>query len=102
MNPGPIRLPGWRLPGTLGYGRAMRLAGTVLPLLAFATAGILVQTGTAAADNRVYPTAEAVEPLAPGSRVPAVKVETVKGDPVDLVETLRDRGALLVFYRGGW
>lgn len=52
--------------------------------------------------DRVYPSAEAVQPLAPGSRVPSVRVLTVEGAPVDLAERSRDSGALLVFYRGGW
>jgi hypothetical protein len=52
--------------------------------------------------DRVYDAAGAVEPLAPGSRVPSTRVVTVGGEPVDLAEQLRDRGALLVFYRGGW
>jgi len=34
--------------------------------------------------------------------VPPVSVLTVSGDSVDLAELVRDRGALLVFYRGGW
>ena len=66
------------------------------------TAALLIGASVAAAADRVYPTAEAVEPLAPGSSVPAVTVSTVGGAPVDLSELVRDRGALLVFYRGGW
>jgi len=52
--------------------------------------------------GRVYPDAASVEPLAPGARVPSVTVRTVAGEPVDLAAAVRDRGALLVFYRGGW
>ena len=63
---------------------------------------LLIGASVAAAADRVYPTAEAVEPLAPGNSVPSITVSTVGGKPVDLSEVLRDRGALLVFYRGGW
>jgi peroxiredoxin len=50
----------------------------------------------------VYATAAEVEPLQPGSRVPSASVTSVKGETVDLAELVRERGALLVFYRGGW
>jgi peroxiredoxin len=43
-----------------------------------------------------------VEPLAPGARVPSVRVQTLLGEPVDLADLVREQGALLVFYRGGW
>ena len=53
-------------------------------------------------EGRVYPNAQSVEPLTPGSLVPSVTVETIHGEPVELAALVRDRGALLVFYRGGW
>lgn len=62
---------------------------------------LLAAVGVQAAD-RVYGAADEVEPLAPGSRVPSAVVATVRGEPVDLAEVVRSRGALLVFYRGGW
>ncbi len=62
----------------------------------------LMMTGAAGAADRVYPTAEAVEPLAPGARVPSAPVQTVRGEPANLADLVRERGALLVFYRGGW
>jgi len=52
--------------------------------------------------GRVHPDAASVEPLAAGARVPSVTVRTVAGEPVDLAAVVRDHGALLVFYRGGW
>jgi len=63
---------------------------------------MLISASVAAAADRVYPTAEAVEPLTPGSSVPSVTVSSVRGKSVELSEIVRDRGALLVFYRGGW
>jgi len=71
-------------------------------LLLGATAAVLLANGSVRAADRVYPTPEAAEPLAAGVQVPSVRVETVRGDPVELLEVMRDRGALLVFYRGGW
>jgi hypothetical protein len=46
-------------------------------LFSWATAAMLAATVAVQAGDRVYPT-------------------------VDLVEVVRNRGALLVFYRGGW
>ena len=58
--------------------------------------------GAAHAEGRVYPSPDAVQPLQPGAQVPAVQIQAVAGEPVDLAGIVRDRGALLVFYRGGW
>ena len=66
-----------------------------------ALAALLLAAAAVGAD-RVYPSAEAVEPLAVGSPIPAATVTSVSGEPVDLRERVRERGALLVFYRGGW
>ncbi|MBW1885962.1 MAG: hypothetical protein JRJ58_20715 [Deltaproteobacteria bacterium] len=62
----------------------------------------LMMTGAAGAADRVYPNAEAVVPLAPGARVPSAVVQSVAGEPIDLADLVRESGALLVFYRGGW
>lgn len=43
-----------------------------------------------------------VLPLAPGQAVPSATVRTVSGEAADLAELVREQGALLVFYRGGW
>jgi hypothetical protein len=59
-------------------------------------------SAVATAADRVYPNAEAVEPLKPGSSVPSVSVQSLDRKTVDLSKVLRDQGALLVFYRGGW
>lgn len=56
----------------------------------------------ASAEPVAYPSAEAVQPLPTGASVPSVQVYPVAGAAVDLAELVRDRGALLVFYRGGW
>ena len=70
--------------------------------LAAGGAALILAAGAWAAPGEVHPTAEAVQPLEPGQRVPSVRVRTVDGAPVDLAEAIRGNGALLVFYRGGW
>ena len=54
------------------------------------------------AEGRVYASAEEVQPLAAGERVPSVRVVALGGEFVDLADVVREHGALLVFYRGGW
>jgi hypothetical protein len=70
--------------------------------LAAATSAFLLVAAAAHGEGRVYASASAVEPLAPGSRVPSVRVETPRGEPVDVADLVRESGALLVFFRGGW
>ena len=69
---------------------------TLLALLALA-AGL-----PALAGGRVHGAAEEVQPLAAGAEIPAMPVTSVRGEPIDLAARVRERGALLVFYRGGW
>jgi hypothetical protein len=45
---------------------------------------------------------EAAAPRAVGETVPSAGLRAVTGEPADLAELVRDEGALLVFYRGGW
>ncbi len=65
-------------------------------------AGLLLIAGLATAENSVYPSAEAAQPLQPGAAVPSVSVHAVDGSAVDLSKLVSKTGALLVFYRGGW
>ena len=67
-----------------------------------AIAVALLAAGCAGAEDRVHPEPGAVEPLAAGAQVPEVAVTTLDGARFDLAEALRSRGALLVFFRGGW
>jgi hypothetical protein len=80
----------------------MRAPRFAAPILSAALAAAALAGGCGEANGRVYATAEAVEPLSPGAGVPSVRVLTVRGEPVDLAGLVRDRGALLVFFRGGW
>ncbi len=54
------------------------------------------------AEPKAYPSAELVEPLSVGTAVPSVSVQRVSGESVDLASLVAERGALQVFYRGGW
>ena len=58
--------------------------------------------GTAHAEPRVAPDAESIRPIEAGSSVPSATVRTLDGEAIDLASLTADRGALLVFYRGGW
>jgi len=107
-RPDAKRMPGVEEPAggretvpsaTLGVVRSIVHTARFFALI---VAALLVTAGSAFAEGRVYSSAEAVKPLAPGATVPSAQVESLDGDPVDLAELVRDRGALLVFYRGGW
>ena len=80
----------------------MRLGALAASLIGCALLASPPAAAPARAGDRVYATAAEVEPLQPGSRVPSASVTSVKGETVDLAELVRERGALLVFYRGGW
>ena len=72
------------------------------PILPVTFSLLLLASIPGYAADRVYPSPEAVEPLAVGKTLPEVRVKTVRGVDVDLAAIVRARGALLVFYRGGW
>ena len=69
---------------------------------AFAALTLGAIAAIATADTPVYPSAEAVRPLQPGTPIPDVTLTTVRGQPFALTRELRDQAAMLVFYRGGW
>lgn len=71
------------------------LAAALLALVAASTA-------CGSSEDPAPASPDAVRPLAVGAAVPAVVVRDVTGEPVDLAEAVREQGALLVFYRGGW
>jgi peroxiredoxin len=41
-------------------------------------------------------------PLMPGTSVPAVTVRAIDGSEVSLADAIREKPAILVFYRGAW
>ncbi len=67
-----------------------------------ATAALIIAGPSFADSGRVYPNADSVEPLAVGQSVPTVIVRSIDNEPIQLAKLTSDRGALLVFYRGGW
>ena len=97
--------------GLLASGRQRQPSTTLGPVtmkshrvlaIAAAAALSLLAAGTPHAAGRVHSSPEAVQPLAPGQQVPKVDVRTVRGKRVGLADALKESGALLVFYRGGW
>ena len=46
--------------------------------------------------------AEAVNPLEKGSKIPAVNLVTPEGDPFNLNAFVKEQPVVLIFYRGGW
>ncbi len=76
--------------------------GDLVHIAWFALAATLLAVATSQAGGPVYASAAEVKPLAEGAAVPSARVTTVGGEPVDLAERVREQGALLVFYRGGW
>jgi hypothetical protein len=76
---------------------------TELPRSAWLGMIILSLAGIVAAGTpRVYPSPGETQPLPAGSSIPSVTLTTVQGQSIQLAKILGDRGALLVFYRGGW
>jgi len=43
-----------------------------------------------------------IQPLLIGASIPSVSLTTTDGTTVDLVEAIKDKPSILVFYRGGW
>jgi len=80
----------------------MRIPQRVTRMLAVGATAALLTGGAQAVETDVHDSPHDVKPLQPGTRVPTVAVETVHGELVDLAELVRESGALLVFYRGGW
>lgn len=62
----------------------------------------LLAPAPALAEGRVHDAPESVEPLPVGAAVPPVTVRGLNGGVTNLAERTAERGALLVFYRGGW
>jgi hypothetical protein len=75
------------------------LLGPSAAVCAVALAATLAMSASA---QTTYPSPEAAVPRAAGQVVPSASVQTVTGESVDLADLVRDEGALLVFYRGGW
>lgn len=41
-------------------------------------------------------------PLLNGMRIPNLKLSTMEGELLDLANAVKERPAVVVFYRGGW
>ena len=80
----------------------MRRLRRATRILAFGAVAVLIAHGARADRTEVFGSPYDIEPLQPGARVPTVAVETVHEELVDVAGLVRETGALLVFYRGGW
>ena len=87
-------------------GRASQRIGSTTALFAwiFATVALFGAVPSARSEEPppAYPDAESVRPMAVGQTVPSAELRTIDGERRDLATLVADRGALLVFYRGGW
>ena len=54
------------------------------------------------AEPKVAPDAESIQPIEAGSQIPSATLRDLDGNPLDVASLTAERGALLVFYRGGW
>lgn len=50
----------------------------------------------------IAPTPEQVTPLLNGLTIPAVTLQSAAGNSVELIELVKQKPSVLVFYRGGW
>ena len=52
--------------------------------------------------SEVYPSAHLTRPIKDGMKIPAVELDKVGGGRLSLVDAVRHKPAVVVFYRGGW
>ena len=52
--------------------------------------------------NSLASSPQEVCPLLPGTSVPDITVQAIDGSQVNLADLVRERPAIIVFYRGGW
>lgn len=60
------------------------------------------QAETTEFSKNVAPSAEQICPLLVGSKIPQLELKTSEGQPFDLNQSISQKPALLIFYRGGW
>ncbi|MEZ5015744.1 MAG: peroxiredoxin-like family protein [Flavipsychrobacter sp.] len=54
------------------------------------------------ANAQLAPAANKVCPLLIGAEIPAITLNDIKGNAVNIQELVKEQPAILVFYRGGW
>jgi peroxiredoxin len=52
--------------------------------------------------QKVAPSSEKIAPLPIGDTIPSVDLKTPAGEKVNLLELLKEKPAVIVFFRGGW
>lgn len=88
QTPSRVRTPGF------SALRSSRCLAALVLVFAFAL--------PASAANDAAKSPNEVQPLLVGTTIPSVTVQTIDGEPVDLLEDARKKPSILVFYRGGW
>ena len=53
-------------------------------------------------DSQAAASANLVNPILIGSKVPSVTLTTMDGQPLNLAEAVQEKPTVIVFYRGGW
>ena len=52
--------------------------------------------------KEVYSYAENVYPLLVGAEIPSLSLTRRDGSPCELVELIKTKPSVIIFYRGGW
>jgi peroxiredoxin len=73
-----------------------------LVLLLFAAVSLQAQNADTAGRQQIPSSADAVEPLEAGRKMPSVKLKTPEGAAFDLNAFVQKQPVVLIFYRGGW
>jgi cytochrome oxidase Cu insertion factor (SCO1/SenC/PrrC family) len=63
--------------------------------------GLLLLGGVVSAAD-VAPSADRIRPLLIGAEVPDAPLRDADGEPFDLLAAVKNKPAVLIFYRGGW
>lgn len=74
-----------------------------LLFLLFVNTALQAQTSASEQQATAIPSsAEAVNPLKEGNKIPAVNLISPEGDSFDLKAYVKEQPVVLIFYRGGW
>jgi len=82
-----------------------KISNILFPLiliLLFTATPLLSQPKKEKAAGVVASSAEKINPLKVGATIPNARLQTVAGDKVGLKNLVKEKPALIIFYRGGW
>ena len=55
-----------------------------------------------ASKSTIYNSASEVCPIKVGELIPSTPLQTIEGKPIDILDTIKRKPTLLIFYRGSW